>query len=320
MKLILSISTLLICCVHSNSQNLVPNPSFEDNNTCPFGEDQMHFVENWFKASSDFTTPDYFHACASPGPNGTPDCGPGYQEPFDGAAHIGLVTFVTSLSNYREHVGVELLQPLIMGETYYLSLYVSFTGSSGFGAPTNNFGIKLSSIGYMAETPIPIDNFSHVFNESAIVDSLNWTMISASIVADSAYSHLYLGNFFDDLSTDFQSQSKLSNHGYYYVDNICISTDSLNCFPVNVEEESFVEDFTLGPNPCHDYVNVSLSTHGKEYALELLSLTGELILPRQTTRNAQISLNLSNADSGIYILHVTNTQTNKVTIRRIIKY
>ena len=151
------------------------------------------------------------------------------------SAYAALIVWGAS-GNDREHIGIQLTQPLVIGQKYFLSFYTVMTESyySGtyFGMPSNNIGLRLSTVEYNPSSPAPIDNFAHLNSSTVITDSVNWIRISGSVIADSAYKYVILGNFFDDTNTDTMQYSCgtcLNVQSYYLFDDVCVSTDSLLC-------------------------------------------------------------------------------------------
>ena len=115
---------LFVTAPRCEAQNLVPNGSFEEIDSCPpypfyFGFQEsskpLHW-ENWFKS------PDYFNACegSSDSVAGVPENLLGRQEAFDGNSYIGMWTYGNFGNIYREYAGTELTEPLVVGQTYSL--------------------------------------------------------------------------------------------------------------------------------------------------------------------------------------------------------
>ena len=177
-------------------QNLVPNPSFEDTVSCPDNFNQVARCLGW-SVSKD--SPDYFHSCDTQGFGvSIPLNAFGYQQAATGNAYCGFYTF-NSPATYREIIGTQLTSALNIAEKYYISFKVSL-GDPVFNlldCASNKIGALFSTVPYSLANPAPINNFSHVYSASVIVDSINWVTISGSFVADSAYQYIHLGCFFE---------------------------------------------------------------------------------------------------------------------------
>ena len=110
-KLILLILTFAynLC----NAQiNLVPNPSFEDTVACPTNVMMIDSTVGW---SSYRLSPDYFNSCNQNGHAGVPANDWGYQYAKTGDAYAGIVTYAKFATDFREMIGIQLLQALTVG-------------------------------------------------------------------------------------------------------------------------------------------------------------------------------------------------------------
>jgi hypothetical protein len=236
----------------ANAQtNLVPNPGFENYVVCPVNLGETHKATGW---SSYSTSPDFFHQCSTNPYLSPPYVQFGYQVPHNGIGYIGLATYHNNTSvitnNYREFCGAQLLSPLQIGTTYYLSFYTVAT-EFGTGYLTNNLGIRLFTNPYSIANPAPIDNFAHLKFDTIVTDSINWQRLSGSFIADSAYQYICLGNFYDSLHTDTVVFG-FPNAGYYFIDDVCVTTDSLyNETWTGIQDTVIPAEVNIWPNPVH---------------------------------------------------------------------
>src|SRR5689334_3336055 len=98
MKKLTTLTMFIFTTLATLSQNLVPNPSFEDTIACPWNG-RVYFCEHWMNFGE---TPDYNHVCG-PGGNGfgVPENIIGYQQAATGNAYCDLFTYSTN-GLYRE--------------------------------------------------------------------------------------------------------------------------------------------------------------------------------------------------------------------------
>ncbi len=251
---------------NSFSQNLVLNNSYEQYSQCPNNENQITYSIGW---KSYYGTPDYFNVCATNSNVSIPYNWAGsYQPALSGNnAYSGFFSFFSStfsggIPNVREQIGRQLTSPLVLGQKYYVSYKVSLAVSTGGNAncATNNLGIKFSTIPYdqyadsSGSSPLT-NNFAHIYESTLISDTVNWRTISGSFIADSAYNYLIIGNFFTDINTDtlifqlFLPDSTYWCYSYYYVDDVCVSTDSITCSTTSVNAIQFQNAVKIYPNP-----------------------------------------------------------------------
>lgn len=326
MKHIYLIILIFVFCRPAQAQiNLVPNPSFEDTIACPtnlagqYG-DQIYNLTNWFPAGN---SPDYFNICSNLNVS-IPFNYCGYQFPLSGNGYVGLYTIgnFPTIPNYREYVGVELNQSMVVGTKYYFKMAVCASHSGAYtfiNSISNNMGIKLSSSHYESlNNPLIPDNLPTLNYDTIISDSINWKIINFSYVADSSYGYMYLGNFYDDTNTDtLISPGETFSYGaYYYIDNICISTDSSFCETIlNIKENNEIE-FSISPNPSNNLIQITALTEIQE--LKIFNLMGSLIKKIKVDSN-DVILNNSDLTSGNYFIQIftKNQQFNSKIFQKL---
>ena len=106
---------------------------------------------------------------------------------------------------------------------------------------------------------------------------------------------------------------------YYYLDDVCISTDSLYCENwLGVKEQSVnKEDVTIYPNPCTNKLNVQFNNVPNEYTtISILDITGKTIMQTQTTEN-EFTFNTGKLAKGLYLVKVETAST--VALQKVTK-
>ncbi len=207
--------------------NLVPNPSFEDTVYCPFGTNQFDACANWLNFGN---SPDYFNACTY---LGLPNSVFGFQYAHSGNAYAGAAFYrgpnTPNSPNYREPIGIELLSNLIIGQKYFVSFFVVNAAINNGSIACNKQGINFYTVPFDSCCAPPLINTAKFYSDSILTDTINWTKINGSFIADSAYKYLSISNFFDDNNTDtlITSPFSIPYHAYYYIDDVCVTTDSL---------------------------------------------------------------------------------------------
>nr|MBK9650771.1 T9SS type A sorting domain-containing protein [Bacteroidota bacterium] len=292
--------TLLIITTPLVAQNLLTDPSFEDYYGCPNSNGQLDSLKHWFTVAE---SPDYFNVCAAGTIAGIPLNQAGMQFPNMGNGYIGLFTTCQSNLNYREIVAQNLLQPLSIGSQYCFSVFINYAGQYTSFCSSNNLGVK-----FFTANP-KLMNFNDIMNnycqwkmDTILVDSANWIQYKFSFIADSNYSYIALGNFYDDLNTSFQLlDTNITNKccSYFFIDDVCLSTDSNQCFNVgfNNYNYSIVNDLVAFPNPSADVFNLIAKKNIRE--IEIYNLQGQII---------------SNQ------FQILKKENNKITIQRIDKF
>lgn len=257
---------LSVVTLSANAQNLVPNHSFEAYDSCRVVND-VYYPETgplgWFSAAG---TPDHFLSCLPYGSfNGVPQNAWSFQYPQDGECYAGVVTY-RELPEQREYIMIQLLEPLVVDQQYYASFYAS--AAWGGYTPTPQLWLATNGIGMVFTTqqrqwelndpyPAPL-NFAHVYSEAIITDTVGWTLVSGTFVADSAYQYVLIGNPFDNASTDtvhFVNETSIPR-GMALIDNVQVYSD-----PTGIVEGS-AHGALLYPNPASRWINVMGITRG----------------------------------------------------------
>jgi Secretion system C-terminal sorting domain len=296
--------------------NLVPNPSFEDTISCPTVLDNLQDVQDW---SSYGNSADYFNGCSTTGMN-VPNTAFGFQYANTGNSFCGVVTYLkgsSSLgSNYREFIGVELNSQLQIGTKYFFSFYaVSAQNNGSIGFFSNNIGLRFFTTSYTQLSPAPLDNFSHLKFDSLLSDTIFWKKISGSFVADSNYNFIGIGNFYDFMNTDTLIYSPFPFCAYSYIDDVCVSSDSLfnetwtGLSPVNANE------IYIWPNPVTTYFQFKSNNRIDE--IKIYDCRGRFIKSeRVNSMNGRIDLDLFS--EGLYFATFVNKKT--ISVHKFFKF
>lgn len=216
---------LIFACLdfcYSYSQNLVPNPSFEQFSLCPSNFNQVTLATGWQKSLNNNTPQyhtEYLNACSSSSLFQVPSNTWGFQAAFSGQAYMALNTMAPSVfTNYRENIYIQLSSPLVAGQQYKVKMHASHTDNSKF--VTNNLGIKFSTT-----ANFPVNNISHIYSSTIISTNTNWDTIQGIFIADSAYQYLAIGNFFTDANTTRLLQYSGASYSLdaYFIDDVSVS-------------------------------------------------------------------------------------------------
>ncbi len=209
----------------SHSQNLFPNPGFEEVIGCPGASVFLQNVKAWHKISDHKGTPDQFYGdCDYNGLNNS--MAPG-QKPFDGIGYVGCFAYGSDL---REYFTAELISPMLKDSVYEIEFYV--LPASGYGTMINSFGVHFSYMeprGNNDLKAIPLEE--HVGNRSGriISDTVNWTKISGKYKAKGGEYFVTFGNFRTDIATKslmIKENCIRSDRSYMLVDGVSLKPAS----------------------------------------------------------------------------------------------
>jgi len=268
---------------------------------------------DWYTCSAD---PDYFNACDLTNSFGVPSNGFGFQQAAEGNAYCGFYAFGVYSTSwlYKEYLGCRLINPMIVGHKYYVSFKINLSGHPAIDMAINNIGLLFSTLSYQDYFPydsiwgIPTNNFAHIVDTNIITDTMNWTAIKGSIVADSAFQYILLGNFFDRAHTDtiLLNNIYFYHKAYYFIDDVCVSEDSLTCNqPDDIKDNNLIKkEINIFPNPSIGDFTVE-TQNDNILEIEIINTLGRILDKKITT----VSLNhfSFNASSGLYLIRIKTT-------------
>lgn len=286
------------------AQNLVPNPSFEEYDTCPNFDGQISRAIGWYSTRA---TPDYFNTCA-PGYNWctVPINYFGYRTPASGNAYAGVIVR-EGVSNARENIGIQLLTPLEQGLKYYASFKVSLAGQANVSnwCGVNKLGVLLSNSNF---SPSPIcDNCAQICNDSIVVDTLNWTRITGSFIADSNYSFISIGRFNVNTLTDSIQLDGTACNAYYYIDDVCLSSDSAYSYNYDyttVMDDTFHPIILIYPNPTSDFVHIELPVLKELYEVQIFDGIGREVYFKQNAAQPIEHIPIEKIEGNMFLIRI----------------
>ncbi len=215
------------------AQNLVPNPSFEENAYCPltFNQTSLNLITHWRQIANG--TPDYFNSCSDQA--GVPDNLFGEQPAKSGQAYAGLVTFASSKRDYREYLSATLTRKLVAGEMVCIEVFISPADDSRY--ITDGLGVELSK----KKPKGVLDQVIEAEPEIEapwlyLLDGFDqWILLSDIYVAEGGEKFITIGNFKPDsqlnvLKKNVVGETAANNWSYMYVDSVVVH-------PVKSKEE-----------------------------------------------------------------------------------
>lgn len=228
------------------SQNLVLNPSFEEHKTCPrLIGGFNHNVLDW--NTPNFGSTDYFNACSK-------DVGEtnffGEQSARTGKGFAGM--YVLAPDNYREYVQGQLSKPLLIGETYTMTFYISLAENCSHAIrdlgvlflkePFKQNSDKLLNPNQVLND-ISDSYFVLVNSQSHYIEKRGWEKITFEYVAKGFETHFIIGNFDRNskISKIKVHNSKDPDASYYYIDDVSVE-------PFETEKQASIESNLISEN------------------------------------------------------------------------
>lgn len=222
--LALSIGVLCSAAPAAHAVNLIPNPSFESYTTCPPGYGQVNVFAPWDTPNTG--TSDAFHACAPatfPSVN-APFTELGFQNPRTGQGMAGLIP-LSAAADYREYISAPLTSPLVPGQPYTITFYVSLADTASLAIDRLGAYFSVGPVGPVPNyAPLPftpqVESPANVF----LTNSTGWTAVTGTFVAAGGENWVTIGNFHDDASTNTVAGPDTWPGGsYYFIDDCDVS-------------------------------------------------------------------------------------------------
>ena len=249
---------LFLFALQTKAQNLVVNPSFEQTTSnCGNLGGEGFFTDlngSWDNASNNAlgdscSSPDLFSECnvvpiiGGPSPTNMPNSVLGYQYSRTGTRHAGIITH-EPLSEYREYIQGQTATPLVSGQSYCVSMYVSLGNAVLYAS--DNIGVYFGNTPYQRD-PCPGQTNSPIYvtpqlnyDCGPIIDTANWVRLEWNYVASGGEQYFMIGNFFNNANTTIVNNAGgtfTNPYAYYYIDDVSIIATNECCivdlFPVN---------------------------------------------------------------------------------------
>lgn len=215
----------------ASAQNLVPNPDFEAYSSLPGGFGDLNHAIPWNSPTN--ASPDYFHAASSFPAVGVPANFAGNQSARSGNAYAGFFARINDAATgtpnrqYREYVETPLSSPLVAGQTYQVSFYLSLADASTWAVDKIGAYLSMGPVG-LVNTESPLSSFIPQVNNPVgnyITNKTGWTLVTGLYLAAGGEDHLVIGNFFDNTSTlplPVPGGSYSIDIAYYYLDDVSV--------------------------------------------------------------------------------------------------
>ncbi len=284
--------------------NLVPNPSFEQYDTCPFNDEQIRFASPWFQPTTGSS--DYFNSCSTP-PTAVdvPLNMIGSQNAKTGVAYAGVFTYYDT-TLYREYIEVQLINPLTSSVKYFVTFNVSLGDNMHFAS--NNIGIHFSTDSVLNSNYLNLTYTPQVVHSNVITDTAGWTLITGEYIATGGEKFITIGNFSNDAGTTYTPAPSSSPPNvdflaaYYYIDDVCVSNDSTICYLGTGIFEPSASSIWIYPNPVKDYLHIKANE--KILRMKIFSAIQSINIELPDINSDSYYYSFSELPQGIYFFQI----------------
>jgi hypothetical protein len=283
-----------------SAQNLVPNGSFEQLNSCPNSVSQLSAAVSWMAPS--LGTSDCFNQCAWGSMTDVPKNVFGYRPARTGVGYAGIALFWTGATDHREYMETPLTTTLVAGQCYHFEMHMSSSDSCKY--TTSSIGAYFSSSMLYSLTPSSFIITPHIANAPGNApDTLNWTLVSGDYIATGGEAYLTIGNFLDTPSTVVTSTDNALPYpgAYVYIDDVSL----IPCIYTGLEEQQGSQS-GIYPNPVKDVLNVQLSDY-EAAELSVYDIAGQVMIRQDFNNSAE--LNTEALEKGMYFYSIIRKGT-----------
>lgn len=210
----------------SSAQNLAINGDFENFSVLPSSYGQWNAcvgisnLNNWPTFMWPYASPDYLHTSGGAGVQ-LPNTTFGTVTPYNGNAVFGLVTYYApNAPDFREYVAVPLSSPLIPGNQYECTFYIT-NGTSNYnnGGGSSHVGFQFS-VGLIPQVDHePVGGIPQ-FEIPGNFFSANWQQETFTFTATDVFDWVTIGNFYNDAATTIQQFATGGSGAYYFIDMV----------------------------------------------------------------------------------------------------
>jgi hypothetical protein len=281
------------------AQNLVPNPGFETQTSCPLVS-EIEKAPPW--NSPTVGTPDLFNTTC-PQQNGA------------GRTGIGSAGFfaVSTFPDNREYIQAPLLSPLVAGQGYCVSFWVL---RSNFQLASDRFGAYFSTA-EVSQNVTSVLNFTPQVERApgSVVTGSAWTEISGQFMAAGGETHILIGSFANDAATTTQlvNPGSTSAVAYYRIDDISV----IPC-NVGIEEKLDASRIDVFPQPAEGALTVRFPAAWDLVSAEIIALDGRIVRGGDPVaqRTGLLEMDVFGLPAGMYVLNLRTARSS--VARRIV--
>jgi gliding motility-associated-like protein len=244
---VIVIAGLFVAPYSALAQNLVINPSFETITACPAGPGELDKAAPWRDpylnlVGDTCSSSDLYNVCSPLGGFGVgvPANILGNEPANTGSGYAGIILYegfaltgCQSLfgSGWREYVEGTLTTPLVAGETYCVSFYISLADNVKFA--TRHIGVYFSptlvdincaTVGAASHLPFTPQL---VYGGPEITITNGWQRLQWDYTAAGGEQYIIIGNFNDDAGTTYicANEPAFNPYAYYYIDDVSVIED-----------------------------------------------------------------------------------------------
>lgn len=214
----------------ASTQNLVPNPSFEDTALCDVYDPIRTSAPPWFnpnQATPDIYDNDLERQCGIPWDPANPDVQlSGWQYARTGARFAGAYQWYgPGDSDTKDYFMIQLSASLEPGVSYRVALY--YSRAEGFSLATDRISAfftadSLFAPGWPGSLPYTPQADMRPVGGGYLTEANAWVQVADTFVADGTERYMIIGSFLDSSQVDGIAVSGGADYCYYYYDDVVV--------------------------------------------------------------------------------------------------
>ncbi|MBK8339860.1 MAG: hypothetical protein IPK99_07605 [Flavobacteriales bacterium] len=211
----------------TSAQNLVNNPGFETYTTPPNNYAQICRATGWSSPSGACSlvvgtgSPEFYHTAGTGGAK-PPATYWANLMPHSGGGMSAICPWYWTNTNFREYIRTFLAAPLVVGQTYEVSFWLTNGVSSIHPYGVDHIGVAFS----MAPLVQVLGNqivYTPQVELPGVIYSTTWQFHSMTFVATQPYQYVCFGSFVPWGAMTYQYLGASGNSGsLYYIDDITV--------------------------------------------------------------------------------------------------
>ncbi|MFZ1686874.1 MAG: hypothetical protein WAU70_05620 [Flavobacteriales bacterium] len=258
-----------------SGQNLVNNPGFETYTTPPNNYSQICRATGWSSPSGICSlvvgtgSPEFYHTAGSGGAR-PPATYWANLMPHTGGGMSAICPWYWTNTNFREYIQTFLTSPLVVGQTYEVSFWLTNGVSSIHPYGVDHIGVAFS----MAPLVQVLGNqivYTPQVELPGVVYSTTWQYHSMTFVATQPYQYVCFGSFVPWAAHTYQYLGASGNSGsLYYIDDI--SVQDVTALPIELidfratcENDAVVLRWSTATETNNDHFTIERSGDGRAW-------------------------------------------------------
>lgn len=263
----------------AQTDNLVPNPSFEEYNSLPISTGEgIGCISTWNYTKYTGGI-DYYHSDSYSKKVNTKKNEFGHQTPHSGNAYAGICTS----KDYREFLQVKLIRPLTKNKKYAIKIQVSCADKLYLGT-VNEFNIIFSknpfNIG--AEGYLLVPPELKFVKQTKYTNKKDWEELSMIYTANGTEQWFTFGSFqYKENEKEYGEVFGLSKFAHYYIDDVSITPlvkETLTIVPIVIEQKTQEVEQEFVSGETYVLENIQFETGKSNLLKESFSELDNLIL------------------------------------------